>query len=325
MGQKEMRALITGGTGFIGSHLAEALIEKGFDVTCIVRDKSRLKNLTNLPVKLVEANCEKSTTLDSIGTDYDYVFHLAGLTKAPNAEAFFSANVVGTENLINLFLRARYPLKRFVYISSLSAVGPAATDSPLTEDCQPMPVSDYGRSKLKAEEIVFSKRQELPITIIRPPAVYGPRDRDMLVLFKLLNKGIALCWGDGLYSLIYIDDLINGIILSSLLKEAEGEIFFMTDGNIYTNIQIIDTIAEALDKRPFKVRVPEFCLTGIALVAEVLKEGSIINADKIRELKQKRWICLNTKASERLGFEPQTDFREGAKWTANWYKGQKWI
>ncbi len=320
-----MRALITGGTGFIGSHLAEGLIKKGFDVVCLVRDRTNIKYLQGMKVSLLEGDCENLQSLGVIEDNYDYVFHLAGLTKALNAEAFYSANAKATENLIEVVSKKSGRLRRFVYISSLAAVGPSKKGTPLSEDCEPSPVSDYGKSKLKGEQIVYAKKGALPITIIRPPAVYGPRDRDLLVFFKMIKKGVSFCWGQAHYSFIYIDDLINGIILSTLHDGAKGEIFFLSDGNIYSHEQVADAIAHALGKRPIRVRVPEFLMDLIASFAQRTKGAGIINTDKIRELKERQWICYNKKAVDILGFEPQTDIREGAQWTANWYRQQQWI
>lgn len=321
-----MKALVTGGTGFIGSHLVEGLIKEGFEVTCLVRDKDRLKNLQGInPIKLLQGDCLNPTDLLKLDNNYDYIFHLAGLTKAPTKKDFFLANVTATENLISAVLNRSLSLKRFVHIGSLSAVGPAHTNVPLTEDTKPNPVSDYGMSKLKGEELVYGVRDLIPITILRPTVVYGPRDKDFLVFFKLINHKLALHWGDCLYTFIYINDLINGIIQSALHERAKGEIFFITDGNIYSNHQVTYAIAKALDKKPYFVKLPSSFMNAIALILEKIGNIGIVNTDKVKELKQKKWICYNTKAVKLFGFKPKVDLMEGAQWTANWYKNQKWL
>ncbi|MCX8069923.1 MAG: NAD(P)-dependent oxidoreductase [Thermodesulfovibrionales bacterium] len=321
-----MKALITGGTGFIGSHLVECLIKKGFEVTCLVRDKNNLKNLQGInPIRILQADCLNPTDLLKLDDNYDYIFHLAGLTKAPTKNDFFLANVRVTENLISAVLNKSLSLKRFVHISSLSAVGPAQSNVPLTEESKPNPVSDYGISKLKGEELVYGVRDLIPITILRPTIVYGPRDKDFLVFFKLINYKLALYWGNCLYTFIYIDDLINGIIQSALHERAKGEIFFLTDGNIYSNQQVTQAIAKALDKKPYTVRLPSTFMNTIAYVLEKAGNTGIVNPDKIKELKQEKWICYNTKAVKVFGFKPHVDIMEGAQWTANWYKNQKWL
>ncbi|HIJ59654.1 MAG TPA: NAD(P)-dependent oxidoreductase, partial [Nitrospirae bacterium] len=212
-----MKALVTGGTGFIGSHLVERLIREGFEVTCLIRDKGNLKFLKDVRnIRLFKADCLNPEQLRDLDDDYEYVFHLAGLTKANSKEEFFLSNVTVTENLVSAILLKSKSLKRFVHISSLSAVGSANDNIPLTEESLPRPVSNYGLSKLKGEELVYGVRNNIPITILRPTVVYGPRDRDFLVFFKLINHNLAFYWGDCLYTFIYIDDLINGIILSAL-------------------------------------------------------------------------------------------------------------
>jgi nucleoside-diphosphate-sugar epimerase len=320
-----MKALVTGGTGFIGSHLTESLLRQGFEVTCLVRDKSRLRNLTGIDVPLIEADCELFDSLEAIGSDYHYIFHLAGLTKAPSAEAFYSANALAVENLVKICLKKGMPLKRFVYVSSLAAVGPSCDGTPLSECCLPRPVSDYGRSKLRGEQVVYSVKEEMPVTIIRPPAVYGPRDRDMYVLFKMIKLGISVYWGRCQYSFIYIDDLINGIIRSALHEKAEGEILFLSDGNIYTNSQVTEAIANAVGCNPVRLRMPRFLMGAIAFALEKAGDTGIVNPDKIRELKQEQWICYNKKACELIGFVPKIDLWEGAQWTANWYRKERWL
>jgi len=321
-----MKALVTGGTGFIGSHLVERLIREGFEVTCLIRDKGNLKFLKDVRnIRLFKADCLNPEQLRDLDDDYEYVFHLAGLTKANSKEEFFLSNVTVTENLVSAILLKSKSLKRFVHISSLSAVGSANDNIPLTEESLPRPVSNYGLSKLKGEELVYGVRNNIPITILRPTVVYGPRDRDFLVFFKLINHNLAFYWGDCLYTFIYIDDLINGIILSALHEKTRGGIFFITDGNIYSHSQVAHAISKALDKRPYFIKLPSSLMDSIAYVLERIGNTGIVNSDKIKELKEQRWICYNTKAVNTFGFKPQVDLIKGVEWTANWYKQQKWL
>lgn len=320
-----MKALVTGATGFIGSHLAEALIRQGFDVCCLVRKTSNLCNIEGLHLSMMEGDCADRESLSEVVKDVDYVFHLAGLTKARSDVEFFDANVKGTENIINAVLENNPYIKRFVYLSSLAVAGPSLDGNPLKECCEPNPVSVYGRTKLEGEKIVFAHRDKIPVAIIRPPAVYGPRDKDLLIFFKMVRSGFIPYWGESYYSFIYIDDLINVIILSALNKEAEGEIFFVSDGNIYSIDDIITAISNALQKRPIKIMLPKFLMPMIGFVSEKVKGISIINTDKIKEMKHTHWICDTTKAMEILKFAPRVNIREGAKWTADWYKIHRWL
>ncbi len=320
-----MKALVTGATGFIGSHLTDALVKKGFAVTCLVRSTSNLQYLEDLNVRLVTGNCSRIESLYEAVADVDYVFHLAGLTKARSEADFSDANVRGTGNMLEAVLKKNTAVKRFVYISSLAAAGPSSDGVPLKEGCTPVPVSFYGKSKLKGEQLVLERRHDIPVVVIRPPAVYGPRDRDMLVFFKLVKAGIAPVWGPCSYSFIYIEDLIHGILLSALDENSGGETFFMSDGDIYSSDDVINAIADAVEKRPIKLKVPGFMMSVAGLISGRSGRPSIINCDKLRELKHSHWVCDASKAVERLKFEPQVKIKEGVRWTADWYRIHQWL
>jgi nucleoside-diphosphate-sugar epimerase len=320
-----MKALVTGATGFIGSHLVEGLLRQGFDVSCLVRNTSSLRNIEGLNVRLITGDCADIESLSKAVKGFDYIFHLAGLTKACSEKDFFNANVKGTENISRAVIENNPDIKRFVYASSLAASGPADNCKPCQEDCMPHPVSVYGRTKLEGEKIVLSHKKDMPITVVRPPAVYGPRDKDLLVFFKMIKTGIIPYWGKCYYSFIYVEDLINGIILSALNDEAEGEIFFMSDGNIYSSDDIINAISDALQKRPLKINMPGFVMPVLGFVSEKIKGANIINPDKIKEMRHPYWICDTGKAVSVLKFEPKVKIKEGAKWTADWYRIHRWL
>jgi nucleoside-diphosphate-sugar epimerase len=319
-----MKALVTGATGFIGSHLTAALLRQGFDVTCLARKSSNLSYLEGLEVTLLNGDCSDPDSLSGI-EGFDYVFHSAGLTKATNLRELYLINEKGVENLVNAVMRNNPNLKRFVYLSSLAAAGPSAEGKPLTEDAEPKPVSEYGKSKLGGERHVFAQSGKMPFTIIRPPAVYGPRDSQFLIVFKMLRFGVMPYWGKAYYSFIHVEDLVNGIILSALQDEGGGEVFFMSDGAIYSSDDIINSFAQAVDCSPVKVRAPRFLLPLLGAITERFKGCAIVNADKVRELRQTHWTCDTGKAVERLGFSPKIFIKEGAKWTAEWYKIHKWL
>jgi nucleoside-diphosphate-sugar epimerase len=317
-----MKALVTGATGLIGSHLTEALVKQGFDVTCLARNSSRLDNLKGLDIKLINGDCTDPDSLADIA-GFDYIFHLAGMTKAVDITKLYLVNEKGVENIVNAVIKNNPGLKRFVYISSLAAAGPSNDGKPIKEDAEPRPVSEYGKSKLGGERHVLAQRGNMPFAIIRPPAVYGPRDSQFLVLFKMLRSGVAPYWGNAYYSFVYVEDLVNGIILSALKDEGEGEIFFISDGVVYSAGEVMDCFARALGRSPVKVPVPRFILPLIGGIAERFKGCDIVNADKIREIRQTHWICDTGKAVDMLGYSPKIMLEEGAKWTAEWYKIHK--
>ena len=141
----------------------------------------------------------------------------------------------------------------------------------------------------------------------------------------MVKSGVVPYWGKCYYSFLYVDDLINGIILATLSKEAVGEIFFMTDGNIYSTDDIIEAISDALQKRPMNLSIPKFVMPALGFIAEKTKGLSIISTDRLRDMKYSYWICDTSKAMERLKFEPKVKIKEGARWTADWYRIHQWL
>ncbi len=321
-----MKALVTGATGFIGSHLVEELIKRGCEVTCLVRKTSNLKWIEDLKANRIYGDCEDEGSLKQLPADLDIVFHLAGLTKARKDEDFFCVNGKGTENLLKAALGHLRGLKRFVYLSSLAAVGPSWNGSPVNEASEARPVSSYGRSKLAGEEAVAKYRGRIPATIIRPPAVYGPRDRDFYVLFRMLKKGFYPYWGKCYYSLLYVDDLIRGLIMAAEEKEAVGGMYFLSDGKVHSNEELVNEISNALGTRIVKMRMPKPIMTMLARLNDRLSRNvSIVSGDRINDLKYSNWTCDSAKAERDLKFIPKVTIKEGIKWTADWYRIHQWL
>jgi nucleoside-diphosphate-sugar epimerase len=321
-----MRALVTGATGFIGSHLVEELLKRGYLVTCLLRKASSLKWIEGLDVSIKYGDCLDGESLLEAVRDVDFVFHLAGLTKAARKEDFFSVNAGGTENLLKALLANNPGVRRFLHLSSLAAVGPSANGRPVDEETSPRPVSSYGKSKLQAEAVVARYKGAIATTVIRPPAVYGPRDRDMLVFCSMLKRGIFPYWGRCYYSLLYVDDLVKGIIASAESEDAKGETFFLSEDD-YSNEQIAEIVSEAVGRKPVRLRIPRLMMPVIAGIGCRLFRGQagIINADKAKELAHNRWTCSSSKAGARLGFSPKIKINEGIRWTTNWYRIHQWL
>jgi dihydroflavonol-4-reductase len=326
-----LKALVTGGTGFIGSHLTEALIRKGVQVRCLLRKTSDLKWLKGLPIEFVHGDCNDKTSLEKAVRGVDWVFHLAGVTKAIKEETYFEVNGLGTENLIHACLENNPRLQKFIYISSQAAAGPSRNGCNKKELDPCEPVSFYGRSKRAGEEFVLTHAHELPILILRPSAVYGPREKDIFVLFKCLSRRINPCpiGPDQHLSLCYVQDIVHGILLACETQTKSGEIFFLSDGNKYRMDEIGDIVAQAMGITAFRIRVPKRMILGIACFSEYLSKffgGSpLFNKDKAEEIIQKDWVCDITKAKTVLGFEPGVPLSEGAKLTFEWYKKEKWL
>jgi nucleoside-diphosphate-sugar epimerase len=320
-----MKALVTGAAGFIGSHLAEALVKKGYEVTCVARKTSDLRWIEHLDLEYIICDLADIESCAGKIKDFDYIFHLAGVTKALSEKDYFLANAEYTRKLVQVAARDNLKLTRFIYLSSLAAIGPSSDCLPVREDSEPAPVSVYGRSKLEGEKAVREFKDRIPVTIIRPPAVYGPRDSDFFVMFKMIKKGIFPYWGKCYYSLLYVEDLIQGILLSAEKEEAEGRTFFLTDETVYTNEDIAGEICSALGARALKIRLPRSVLPFLAFFGQKMNKKGIINTDRIRDFRYSHWTCDGGKARNELGFKSKITLREGIKWTADWYKIHRWI
>jgi nucleoside-diphosphate-sugar epimerase len=329
--KQKSKALVTGANGFVGSHLVEGLLSKGYHVICLVRKTSNLRWLSGLNVEYVYADISEKESLKNVLKNVGFVFHVAGLTKAKTEEEYFKANYQGTKNLIEACIEDNPQIKRFVYISSQAAVGPGKDDQPLDETAPCNPVTDYGKSKLEGEKIVLEFSLKLPVTIIRPPAVYGPRDSDILSFFKVANKGFKTLFGKGesYLSLCYIEDLVDGIILAAESPKATGQIYFIADDQIYSWREAFRIVAKALNKKTITLKIPKVFLYTIAFVSEniarLLGKPTVINVQKVREITQKYWLCDVSKAKRELGFSPKYPLEEGAKKTVKWYKEKGWL
>jgi dihydroflavonol-4-reductase len=326
-----LRALVTGGTGFIGSHLVEALLKRGDRVRCLIRKGSDLVWLKGLDVEFFRGDYRDPPSLREALGDADVVYHLAGVTRAAIESTYFEVNAGATDALLHACIDARSSVRRFVFLSSQAAAGPCRNGRPKVESDPCDPVSPYGQSKRMAEELVLVHAREIPVVILRPTAVYGPRDRDIHALFRLLSRRIKPCLtgGEQRLSLCYVDDLVQAILLSAETSGVEGETFFVSDGRIYSMEAIQEDFSEALGRKPFKVCIPRWAIHGVAFFAECVASFSgkpaLVNRGKAMEMVQKDWLCDITKARSLLGYEPRTDLARGARLTVAWYRENKWL
>lgn len=327
MADRPRVALVTGATGFIGSHLVEALLARGWRVRCLVRKSSVLKWIPTDDVSLINADItEPGEDLERAVKNVSVVFHLAGITSATDESAYTAVNVEGTRNIIEA-MKKEAPDALLVFASSLAAGGPAKTKRPLNETDEPSPVSAYGKSKLEAERVITSSGIEH--IIVRPPAVYGPRDPDILAAFRLAGLGLALRVapeGQRL-SLVHVEDLARGLAAAA---ESEGRgLYYMTDGMIHTWEFVIEQIARAVGRKPKVVTVAPGLASMVSkaerLRASLFGAKPLLTPDRVVELTQANWTCDDTRARLDVDYESRISLPEGLKTTAAWYRSVGWL
>jgi nucleoside-diphosphate-sugar epimerase len=326
--------LITGATGFIGSHLTELLLAKGFRVTAIARNSGNTGELSRAGVTVLQADITKMESLERIFQQLrttgapDYVIHAAALTKAPTENELMKANCLGTENL--LFALKTFGLipKKFIFISSLAAAGPQHLGGIIHTD-QASPVTQYGKSKLQAEAIIRSYA-EIPHLILRPTAVYGPREKDLFAVFKLVNRRMNPVIGSHEQELtfVFVKDLAE-LIIAAMENSKKNETYFVTDGYVYTKTALAAAIGESLNKKSRTIRIPLFLVRAMAFFAHhsssLVNRQSALSPEKYRELTAPSWNCDMDKTFSELNYTPRFDLRKGVKETVQWYKENKWI
>jgi nucleoside-diphosphate-sugar epimerase len=326
-----MKAFITGGTGFVGSHLADLLLEKGFEIVTLKRPTSNTRWLEGKNVKFIEGDLFSKKAISEGVKDADYIFHIAGVVKSKNEEGFEKSNFIATKNLLETVYETSVNIKKFIHISTQALCGPSPGKEPIDENYVPKPITAYGRTKLKAENEVLKYKDKFPVTIIRPPAVFGERDTEIFVYFKSYKMGINSIIGfdDKLLSLVYVKDLVKGIYLAAMSEKANGNIFFICNDKQYSWNEISETTGRLMNKKALKIRIPHFIVYTAGAAAQFFsmfsKNAATLNLEKCRDLTQKYWTCSNRKAKEVLGFKADYTLEEAFRNTINWYKENKWL
>jgi len=327
----EGTVLVTGGTGFVGSHLVDGLLERGYKVRCLVRTSSNLKYTRHSRLEFVYGGLDDSTDWDAALDGVGVIYHVAGLTFARRAQDYYRVNQGGTEAVVAAAVKHRARIKKFVQISSLAAVGPGTFGHPVNEDTPPAPITPYGRSKLLGEEAVTAASDLLPVTIVRPPAVYGPRDYALYELFKAIARGISPAVGrsEKQVSLVHVRDLVDGIILAGESSASTGRTYFISSAEMYTMREVADLVAKTLGRRARTIVIPRALAFGVAIVAEaaaaVLRKPPVINRDKVTDLSQTCWGCSIARAEKELGYTQKIALAEGLRETIDWYKSEGWL
>lgn len=328
-----MKALVTGATGFIGSQLVDDLLKKGYKVRCTIRKTSNLRWLKDKPIELVEASLSDVNSLERAVEGVDYIYHIAGLTAAKSYQEFLKANRDGTLNLLKAVEKVNPKIKRFLHCSSQTVSGPAESlNKPSTEDMPPNPISSYGKSKKAAEDEVLKFKDKFPITIVRPAAVYGPRDEDILGVFKTVKGGIGTLIGFSpkYVGLIHSYDLSIGMIQAAESENSISKIYFLSSEEFYTWQQILPLMKKAIGKNFFiPIKIPHCLVLSIAGISgfagKFSKKPPILNYEKGVDFIQPFWVCSVENAKRDFGFSQTVSIEDGINLTAKWYKENNWL
>jgi len=338
------KVLITGASGFIGYHLVQAALKQGYEVHAAVRPSSDIAGLKKLSTDLQEDAAKslvfvypdfssKEALIPMLEAGlYSYIIHAAGATRAKNTEAYNLINAEYTLHLAQAAIAVAMPLKRFVFISSLAAIGPVdyTDQQPVTENTVAKPVTSYGKSKLLAEKYLKGL-SDLPLTIIRPTAVFGPREKDIFILFETLSKGLDLYIGKKpqWLSFVYVKDLVAATMAAMLEEKKECSIYNISDGQKYDRYALANLFMELSSKSAYRLHLP---LGFIKLIAALLEDFSIfskktpvLNKEKVSELTAANWYCSIEAARIDLKYEPQYNLRKGLSETLVWYKENNWL
>lgn len=321
-----MKALVTGATGFIGSHLAEELVRRGYEVTCLVRKTSLVAELERLGVHLVTGDCRDKSSLEKAVEGMDFVFHLAAVINAQDREAYYQVNFLGTRNLLEACRERNPGLKRFLFVSSISAAGPSEAGKALEENDPTRPISDYGRSKLLAEQFVLENSDKIPVVILRPSNVLGPRQKELFMSIRLIKRKILPLVGTGKpqTSLCYVGDVVDALILAAGSAEAQGKVYFLADPEPHAWMEITDAIAETLGVRFFVLKVPFFLQLLAASVSEMsarlARRRPLLTKESVIAARRYFWIYDSSKIERELGFAPKICLKEAIKKTVDWYR-----
>ncbi len=328
------RILVTGATGFIGAVLVDYLKQRGDHVSVLLRPESNTEKAASMQVDVRYGRYNDLSSMIEAIRDVDIIFHLAGVTKSVDEQGYYTGNVLPVKTLLDAVSRVDPGLRRFVLVSSLAAAGPADTAHPgVSEEDTPKPVSNYGKSKLEAEKVCFSCKDRLPITVVRPPAVYGPGDRDVLQFLSLLKKGVLVAVdavGKQRLSLVHVDDLVRGLVMAAESPAGVGELYYITSPKGYSWAELSSVAAQVLGVRKIRtLSLPKPLMRFFGSIAggvsRITGQPGFLTPDKVNEMIQDYWVCSPEKASRELGFTAAISLEEGMRTTIAWYKKQGWL
>lgn len=322
-----MKALVTGATGFVGSHLAETLRRRGHEVTALARSSRKAEALVSQGVRVVPGALHDAAALERAAAGQDIIYHVAGVVAARDEAEFLRANRDGTQNILKAAERSGNP--RFVLVSSLAAAGPSARGGPPTGGEAPHPVTAYGRSKLAAEEVV--RATTLRWSVVRPPIVYGPRDREVLKIFRLARLRMAPVFGDGSQELsaVHASDLAEALVAAGESAATIGGIYTACHSEVFTSAELGHAVARAMGRSVTTIRIPlpaaRVLLSLTEAGARVMNQVTILTTDKANEFFQPAWTGDPRPLTRDTGWQASYDLHRGLADTYQWYRQAGWL
>ena len=326
-----MNVLVTGASGFVGSHIADRLLSAGHEVRALLRERSSEEWLHGKPIEIVRANLMDVDSLRASVENVDAIVHVGGVTAAKNRQGFFDGNLLPTRNLLEAARRFNPGLSRFVQCSSQTAIGPSLDGQPVTELTPPHPITTYGQSKRAAEEECERARQDFPVTILRLAAIYGPRDTAILTFFQTVDKRLKPLIGmrDKRINLAHVSDVANAALLAVEKEEAKNQTYFIGGEQHYTWREVSDLTAEILKRRGLTVKLPHALVYTVAGFSEFFSmfrsRPSVLNWEKGRDMVQANWTCSVEKAKREIGYRQNVSLEDGIKDTTEWYRQNGWM
>jgi dihydroflavonol-4-reductase len=331
------RALVTGATGFVGSNLVSELLARGWLVRCLVRSPERAAALAALGAELATGSLQDFDSVARSVADTDVVFHVAGRVAALKRQDFFLDNVDGTRAVLKAAAEQPAP-PTVVYVSSLAAGGPSITGTPRRESEPGTPVSAYGASKLAAEQAATEFTDRVPLSIVRPPVVFGPGDKNSLQLFKTvfaMQVHLVPGYRDMPMSIVHVADLCEGLIAIAergsrvTIQLPHQGLYYITSAPTITYAEMGRFAARAMDRRVFVLPTPKIIFRIVGAVGEIAgrlrRQPGLINWDKMREATASGWECSDDILRSELGYAPPLSLEQRFADTAAWYREHGWL
>jgi nucleoside-diphosphate-sugar epimerase len=318
-------AFVTGASGFVGSHLVESLVADGWEVRCLMRPRSDSRWLPRA-ASVVRATLADPPSLRDALRGVGTVFHLAAVTSAHTADDYHRVNVEGTQRLLDA-VREYEPDAMVLYCSSMAAAGPSPAQGALRETDPSHPISPYGESKLAAERALAASG--VGHVVVRPPTVYGPRDRDVLAMFRLARYGVAPRIGSAAQrlSMVHVLDLVDGLRRAAE-RGTPGALYYVS-GGVHSWREVVAALGSAVGRTPRELPIPSPAASAAAIgsrsLARLIGTKPLLTPDRVRDMMQASWVCDDTRARTELGYAPRVPLADGVRSTAAWYREHGWL